>query len=127
MSDKKDNTTAAQKAAVAFEESAANLTAAETAKNDALRAFTQLSETATAEQKEAAEVLMTETREAWEKQNEDHNVLVEKRDSGKTKKVKILLPVAGLFFLPYDVGQTVELPENQAHELVDAKYAEFVK
>lgn len=42
-------------------------------------------------------------------------------------KVRILLPVAGKFLLAYNVGQEVELPENQAKELVEVKYAEFVK
>lgn len=45
----------------------------------------------------------------------------------KTKKVRFLLSPAGQFFLPYNVGQEVDLPENQADEIVDMKYAEFVK
>ena len=42
-------------------------------------------------------------------------------------KVRILLPVAGKFLLSYNVGQEVDLPANQAKELVELKYAEFVK
>lgn len=42
-------------------------------------------------------------------------------------KIKILLPVSGKFLLPYNVGQVVELPKNQAEEMVEVKYAEFVK
>jgi hypothetical protein len=45
----------------------------------------------------------------------------------KTKKVRFVLPPAGVFLLPYDVGQIVDLPENQAEELVNAMYAEYVK
>ncbi len=42
-------------------------------------------------------------------------------------KIKFLLSPAGKFLLPYNVGQTVWHPANQADELVDCKYAEYVK
>ena len=45
----------------------------------------------------------------------------------ETKKIRFLLPPAGRFLLPYNVGQEVDLPANQADEIVDMKYAEFVK
>lgn len=45
----------------------------------------------------------------------------------ETKKVRFLLSPCGAFLLPYNVGQEVELPVNQADELVDCKYAEYVK
>lgn len=45
----------------------------------------------------------------------------------ETKKVRFLLSPAGQFLLPYNVGQEVDLPANQADEIVDMKYAEFVK
>lgn len=45
----------------------------------------------------------------------------------KKVKIKFLLPPAGMFFLPYNVGQEVDMDELQAQEIVDAKYAEFVK
>ena len=47
----------------------------------------------------------------------------------KSKKVKIkfLLSPCGVFQLPYNVGQEVSLPEAQATEIVEARYAEFVK
>lgn len=45
----------------------------------------------------------------------------------KTKKVKILLPVAGRYLLPDNVGDVVAYPESLATQLVEDKYAEFVK
>lgn len=45
----------------------------------------------------------------------------------KNKEIRILLPVAGRFLLPYNVEQVVSLEEKQAQELIDAKYAEEVK
>ncbi len=41
--------------------------------------------------------------------------------------VKITGPVAGKFKLPYNIDQEVGLPENLAKELVETKYAEYVK
>jgi len=45
----------------------------------------------------------------------------------ETKKVRFLLSPCGAYFLPYNVGQEVDLPANQADELVESKYAEYVK
>lgn len=42
-------------------------------------------------------------------------------------QIKFLLSPAGKFLLPYNVGQTVWHPANQADEMVDLKYAEYVK
>jgi hypothetical protein len=42
-------------------------------------------------------------------------------------KIKFLVNPAGKYLLPYNVGQEVELSENEATELVESKYAEFVK
>ena len=55
--------------------------------------------------------------------------MAEKKEKVKTenKKVRFLLSPAGKFLLPYNVGQVVELPANQADEIVDCKYAEYVK
>lgn len=50
-----------------------------------------------------------------------------KVDKDGNVKIKFLLSPAGKFLLPYNVGQEVELPVNQADELVDCKYAEYVK
>lgn len=44
-----------------------------------------------------------------------------------TTKVRILLPVAGRFLLPYNVGQVVAIEKKQAQELIDTQYAEAVK
>lgn len=53
----------------------------------------------------------------------------QKKTTGKpkTKKVKILLPVAGRFLRSENVGDVVSLPEALATEMVEDKYAEFVK
>lgn len=50
-----------------------------------------------------------------------------KAEKKETKKIKFLLSPCGKFLLPYNVGQVVELPVNQADEIVDCKYAEYVK
>lgn len=42
-------------------------------------------------------------------------------------KIKFILSPAGRYFLPYNVGQEVLLKANQADELVEAKYAEYVR
>lgn len=50
-----------------------------------------------------------------------------KVDKDGNVKIKILLAPAGRWFLPYNVGQVVWHPANQADEMVDLKYAEYVK
>lgn len=45
----------------------------------------------------------------------------------KTKKVKILLPVAGRYLRSENVGDVVELPIALAEEMIEDKYAEAVK
>lgn len=50
-----------------------------------------------------------------------------KKRVSKTKKVKIVLPVAGKFQLSYNVGETYEMERKQADELIEALYAEEVK
>ena len=42
-------------------------------------------------------------------------------------KIKIIAPVAGKFLLPYNVGQEVFHQANQADEMVETRYAEYVK
>lgn len=41
-------------------------------------------------------------------------------------KVEILRPVAGLFLLPYNIGQAVELERAQAEELIQMDYAKKI-
>lgn len=50
-----------------------------------------------------------------------------KVDKDGNVKIKILLAPAGRWFLPYNVGQVVSHPANQADEMVELKYAEYVK
>lgn len=50
-----------------------------------------------------------------------------KVDKEGNVKIKFLLSPAGKFLLPYNVGQVVSHPENQADEMVELKYAEYVK
>lgn len=45
----------------------------------------------------------------------------------KTKKVKILLPVSGKYQLSANVGDEVSYAETLAEQLVEDKFAEFVK
>jgi hypothetical protein len=61
--------------------------------------------------------------------NNKEEVAVKKVEAVKVKKVKvkILLPVAGKYFLSANVGDKVSYPESLANELVEDKYAEFVK
>ena len=78
---------------------------------------------------EALEVQTSTNEDVTEKTAKDEVVIVVKTENAKKEKVvkiKILLPVAGKFLLPYNVGQIVKLSENQANEIVEAKYAEFV-
>lgn len=56
----------------------------------------------------------------------DNETLRTENKDGEVK-VKFLISPAGKFLLPYNVGQVVELPANQADEIVDCKYAEYVK
>lgn len=44
----------------------------------------------------------------------------------KTLKVKILLPVAGVYLLSDNVGDVVSYAEPLATEMVESKHAEFV-
>ncbi|TVZ55604.1 hypothetical protein OD91_0859 [Lutibacter sp. Hel_I_33_5] len=48
-------------------------------------------------------------------------------NKSKGLKIKILLPVAGKYFLSANVGDVVSYPKALAEELVEDKYAEFVK
>lgn len=47
--------------------------------------------------------------------------------SPKLIKVKFLLSPTGKFDLGYHIGEIGEFEEKQAAELVEAKYAEYVK
>jgi len=58
---------------------------------------------------------------------EENSTSLRKEDKDGNIKIKILLSPAGKFLLPYNVGQVVSHPANQADEMVDLKYAEYVK
>jgi len=45
----------------------------------------------------------------------------------KKIKIKFLLSPTGRFNLGYNVGETAEMDEKQAIELIEAKYAKKVK
>ena len=45
----------------------------------------------------------------------------------KLVKIKILLPLAGMYLLSDNKGDVVSYPEALASELVESKHAEFVK
>lgn len=59
------------------------------------------------------------------------NPIVEKPKTGKTSekmvKITFTLSPCGVFKLPYNVGQTVPINENQANVIVEAGYATFSK
>lgn len=69
---------------------------------------------------------MSDTSRTLAKAKKAYEASVKPAAKNKSKKVRILLPVAGKFLLPYDVGQEVLINENMAAELVDAKYAEYI-
>lgn len=50
-----------------------------------------------------------------------------KKPKAGEKVIRFLLSPAGKFKLPYNVGQEVSLHEEVAAEIVEAKYAEYVK
>ena len=58
---------------------------------------------------------------------ENDSSTLRKVDKEGNIKIKILLSPAGKFLLPYNVGQVVSHPANQADEMVELKYAEYVK
>lgn len=45
------------------------------------------------------------------------------KKASKKTKIQITKPVAGLFLLPYNIGQEVELEEKQAAELIESGHA----
>jgi hypothetical protein len=45
----------------------------------------------------------------------------------KDLKIKILQPVAGKYLLSANVGDEITLDVDQANELIENKFAEFVK
>jgi len=54
-------------------------------------------------------------------------VIEKQKPTGKTIKIKFLLSPTGKFGLGYNAGETAQLPEAQAIELIEAKYAVKVK
>jgi uncharacterized membrane protein len=108
-------------------------TAAEllTAYNDAVTAKGVLSQQATEQEIEAADALIEENKvlynEALLKEEDAKDVKDPKEKKEKKLKVRALLPLAGKFLLSYDPGQVFSIAENQANEIVEAKYGEFVK
>lgn len=58
---------------------------------------------------------------------ENDTSTLRKVDKDGNVKIKILLAPAGRWFLPYNVDQVVWHKANQADEMVELKYAEYVK
>lgn len=58
---------------------------------------------------------------------ENYSSTFRKVDKDGNVKIKFLLSPAGKFLLPYNVGQVVSRPANEADEMVELKYAEYVK
>lgn len=59
--------------------------------------------------------------------NKSNSMAKQAKKVDKNKKVKILLPIAGRYLLSANVGDVVSYPETLATELVEDKFAEFVK
>lgn len=93
--------------------------------NDHLAFQNSLPEDASVEEIEAAKVTVETSKKALD----EAVVELEKKSTSKegTQKVKFLLSPVGQFNLAYNVGEIGSLPKLQAAELVEAKYAEFVK
>ncbi len=53
--------------------------------------------------------------------------LATKAPKEKTKKIKFILSPTGKFGLAYGVDEIVEMNANQANEIVESGYAEFIK
>jgi len=102
----------AQKAAEAAALLQTNLDAANAALNG-------LGDDAPAEEKEAAQALVDAAQLAIDKAAE--------KTVGKKVKIKFLLSAVRKFGLGYHIGEEGEFEEKQAAELVEAKYAEYVK
>jgi hypothetical protein len=96
-----------------------------TAYNDAVTARAVLNEESSKEEIAAADALIKSQKENYDKALAKE----EKTKEPKEKKVKVraLLSLAGKFLLPYDPGHVFSIAENQANEIVEAKYGEFVK
>jgi len=60
-------------------------------------------------------------------ENIEKPVLAEKKSKEKKSKIKFILSPTGKFGLAYGVNEIVEMNANQADEIVDSGYAEFVK
>lgn len=106
------------------------------AENESLK--TQLSESVEKLQRQEKEFnesfskLSEENEQLKSKVSELSDVAVDPKSNRKENKkgevqIKIVLSPAGRFLLPFNVGQTVWLNANQADELVECKYAEYVK
>jgi hypothetical protein len=110
----KDNKNAATEAVAALTK----------AYDNALEVQKNLAADATDEQKEEAQKAVDVAKKALDEAS-DLEGKPEKPE--KLVKVKFLLSPVGKFNLAYGVGEIGEFLEKQADELVEAKYAEFVK
>lgn len=116
MSDKNKNNSAAV--------AVAELT---TAYNNAVAVKEALTEASTPEEVATAENVVETTKKALDAAVE---LEAKAKSSGAKEinlKIKFLLSPTGKFNLAYNVDESASLPEAQARELVEAKYAEFVK
>ena len=92
--------------------------------NEALEAQSSLLEDANDEEKAAAQTAVNNAKVAL-----DEAITIASTPAKKEKivKVKFLLSPVAKFGLAYSEGETGFFDENQAKELVEAKYAEYVK
>ena len=81
--------------------------------------------------REDLEKLATENEIKFSKTTKDATIFKNLKKSLEVSEelveVKILLPVAGRYLLSANVGDVVSYPETLATELVEDKFAKFVK
>lgn len=95
------------------------------AKNKAAQDYANLKD-GTDEDIEKFSKAVSDTSKAYDDAVKARDTRAKASKSGKgTKKVRILLPPAGVYKLPYDVGQVVAISAELAAEMVETKYAEY--
>lgn len=95
--------------------------------DQALEAQKSLAEDVTEEVKAEAKKNVDDAQAVLDAKNAEIESANKPSEKEKQVKVKFLLSPVGKFSLAYVVGETGTFNSSQATELVEAKYAEFVK
>ena len=84
-------------------------------------------ETVTADVNAVNEAVTADANKANETVTADVNAVIATATADEnTVLIRFLLSPCGAFLLPWNVGDEVEINVNQAQEMVEAKYAEYV-